>query len=109
MPDEGPPAFPLWGLGCALFVAAAIGLEVLGGQYANSEVPSWAETLVPIAWPGPLRVAWWLAVSAAAFGYRAAESRAGIRRHPVTVGLSIAPFAIFAVGVAFEAPWATWH
>lgn len=50
---------------CAGFVAAAVLLEVIGGQNANSPDPSWAERVVPLGWPQPVRVLWWLLIAAA--------------------------------------------
>lgn len=44
------------------FVLAAVALEVVSGLNANSRVPAWADQAVPLAWPRPARVAWWLAV-----------------------------------------------
>lgn len=96
-------------LGCALFVGLAVVAEVISGRAANSPVPSWADEVAPLGWPQPLRVVWWLAVAAAAVGFRAALHRLGFRQRPGVVVLSVAPFVIFAAGVAFGAEWATWH
>lgn len=96
-------------LACALLVGLAVALEVVAGGAANSPVPAWAEKAVPLAWPQPLRVAWWLGVAAAAYGFRASLRRLGLRQRPVVVVLSVAPFVVFAVGVALGASWATWH
>jgi len=90
------------------FVAVAIALELLGGSYANSPVPDWAH-LAPIAWPNGLRVVWWVAVAAAAGIFRLSLHRFGHRQHPAIVVASVAPFLVFAGGVAFSAHWATWH
>ncbi len=65
--------------------------------------------MFPIGWPQAVRVAWWLTVALAAFGYRTYLGRAGFRtRRPVTA-LVVVPFVIFAAGVANGASWATWH
>jgi hypothetical protein len=40
---------------CAGVVLAAVSLEVVGGQNANSPHPAWAEWVVPLAWPQALR------------------------------------------------------
>lgn len=90
------------------FVFLAVGLEVLGGQYSNSQV-SGAEWLVPLAWPQAARVVWWLAVAGAAAAFRHAERRAGIRRHPLLIAASVVPFVVFAVGIAAGASFSTWH
>ncbi len=66
---EGMPPRPGAGvkaLGCAAFVLFAVVLEVLSGQAANSKNPGWAYRLVPLAWPPPARVLWWLLVAVAA-------------------------------------------
>lgn len=96
-------------LGCALFVLGAVALEVIGGLYANSPVPAWTEGVFPLSWPQPVRVVWWLAVGTAALGYRMILHRIGICQRPWVVVLSVAPFVVFAVGVAVGADWATWH
>lgn len=102
-------ALPGWAWLCIAFVAVAVLLELLGGSFSNSPVPEVAEKVAPIAWPPAARVVWWLAVAAAAAGYRWAERRAGIRRHPLVVALSVAPFLAFAYGVGTGASWSTWH
>lgn len=100
---------PLWALAAFGFVLAAVLLEMLTGAAANSPVPAWADGLVPLSWPPWARVLWWLAVAGAALAYRLAERRAGIRRRLLTVALTPLPFAVFAVGIALGAQWATWH
>lgn len=96
-------------LACGLFVIGAVVLEALGGAAANSPAPAWAEGLVPITWSAPARVGWWLAVAAAAAGYRVLLGRVGIRpRRWVTV-LTVVPFVAFAAGIAVGVDWATWH
>lgn len=99
----------LGALGCALFVLGAIAAEVVGGEYANSRVPAWAERVFPITWPQPVRVAWWLAVAGAALGYRVLLHRIGLRQRAWVVVASVVPFVVFAGGVAAGADWATWH
>ncbi len=99
----------LGALGCAVFVLGAIAAEVIGGEYANSAAPAWAERAFPITWPQPARVVWWLAVGAAALGYRVILHRTGIRQRARVVVASVLPFVVFAGGVAAGAGWATWH
>jgi hypothetical protein len=89
-------------------VAGAVILEVVGGLNANSPHPSWAEWVVPLAWPQPLRVVWWVGVAGAAGAYRVLLSRAGFPQRKVTT-LLVVPFLLFAAGVATGADWATWH
>jgi hypothetical protein len=94
---------------CAGLVLAAVILEVIGGQNANSPHPGWAELVVPLAWPQPLRVLWWLVVGAAAGAYRILLGRAGFpQRRAVTV-ITVVPFVVFAAGIATGASWTTWH
>lgn len=101
--------FPWWAAVAGLFVAVAVVAEMVGGQLANSPVSAWAEDVAPIAWPQPARVAWWLAVAGAAAAFRLGERQAGIVRHPLVIVASVVPFLAFAVGIAIEADWATWH
>lgn len=89
-------------------VGSAVALEVLGGSFANSPVGSGSE-LVPLTWPQPARVAWWLLVAGAAGLARLSLHRIGIRQRPVVVVASVIPFIVFAGGVAAGAEWATWH
>ena len=96
-------------LGCAAFVVLALVAEVVASLYADSRVPSWAVRVFPLAWPQPVRVVWWLAVAAAALGYRVMMGRLGIPQRRWVVVISVAPFVIFAAGIAIGADWATWH
>lgn len=107
--DAAPRPFPPWGWGCGAFVLMAVVTEMVSGAWANSPVPAWAERVAPLAWPAPARVVWWVAVAAAAAGFRAAEAVAGIRRSRWVVAASVVPFIAFAAGIAAGAPWATWH
>lgn len=95
-------------VGCPLLVLVAVGLEVLGGQYANSDVPGWA-SLVPLSWPQAARAVWWTVVAAAAGGFRLGLARLGLPQRPLAVGLTVAPFALFALGVATGSSATTWH
>ena len=110
---EGPGAIrgrPLIGaLLCAGLVLAAVILEVIGGQNANSGYPAWAELVVPLAWPQPVRVVWWLLIAAAAGGYRIFLGRAGFPQRRAATVLTVVPFALFATGVAAGTGWTTWH
>lgn len=90
------------------FVLTAVALEVLGGSYANSTLPSWAG-IVPLSWPQPARVAWWSSVAVASAGFRLGLHRLGIPQRPVVVAASVLPFVAFAMGVATGASWSTWH
>jgi hypothetical protein len=107
--DHRPAGWVLvLGLGGLVLPFAALALEVVSGTYANSSVPDWAEW-VPLAWPQPLRVAWWLTVAAAAFGFRWSLARLELRPSRVVTVLTVAPFVAFATGIAVGADWATWH
>ena len=96
------------GLGGLVFTAGAVVLEVISGQYANSAVPGWARW-VPLAWPQPLRVAWWLAVAAGAAGFRWSLHRIGLRPSRVVTAGTVVPFLVVAAGIGLGADWATWH
>jgi hypothetical protein len=91
------------------FVLAAVALEMVSGLNANSQVPAWAAKAVPLAWPQPARVAWWLAVAGAMGTFRFLLGRAGIPQRRLVVIVSVTPFVLFAAGVAVGADWATWH
>lgn len=106
---EPVPLAPWWAWVALAFAFLAVALEFVGGQYSNSEVDGLAARLHPLAWPQAARVVWWLAVAAAAGVYRYGEWRAGIRRSPIIIGLSVVPFVIFAAGIASGASFSTWH
>lgn len=108
-PEQSTARLGFVALGCAALVAAALVLEVLGGMAANSTVPAWATYAVPLAWPQPLRVLWWLVVAGAALGFRVALHRLGFRQRRMVVTASVVPFVVFAAGIAVGADWATWH
>lgn len=93
---------------CLGFVLGAVYLEKVSGDNASGPAPDWGE-LVPLAWPTPLRTAWWLTVAAAAAGFRWFLHRYGMRQRPWIVVASVAPFVAFAFGVATGAEWSTWH
>ncbi len=109
-PAQRPQGRPLAGaLLAGGFVLFAVALEVVSGLNANSPVPAWAEQVAPLAWPQPARVAWWLTVAGAMYGFRFLLGRAGMPQRRLVVVLSVAPFVLFAAGVAAGADWATWH
>lgn len=83
-------------------------IEVAAGEAADSTAPSWSR-LVPLTWPQPVRVAWWLFVATCAAGFRWNLHRFGMRQRAWIVVGSVAPFVALAVGVATDATWATWH
>ncbi|HSH62364.1 MAG TPA: hypothetical protein VK988_22480 [Acidimicrobiales bacterium] len=93
----------------ALFVALAVVLEVIAGARANSANPPWAEVVVPLAWPRPARVVWWLAVAAAMAAFHRSLHRLGLGRSRSLAIASVAPFLIFAAGVASGQSWASFH
>ena len=98
----------LVGLVGLVFTMGAVALEVVSSSYANSAVPGWAEW-VPLAWPQPLRVVWWLAVAATAAGFRWSLGRVGMPTSRVVTVLTVGPFVVLAVGIGAGADWATWH
>ncbi|MDP9019196.1 MAG: hypothetical protein M3N25_00055 [Actinomycetota bacterium] len=92
----------------ALFVLVAVMLEVLAGTAANSAVPEWAH-LVPATWPRPARVSWWLAVAGAGGAYRLSLHRLGLRPNRLVTLATVAPFLLFAFGIAIGSEWTAWH
>jgi len=105
------PSGVLWAallLGSFLFIAAAVTLEVLAGEGAASSTAT-ASPFIPLTWPQPLRVVWWLGAAAAAATFRASLHRLGFpARRPADI-VTVVTFLIFATGIAFGADWATWH
>ncbi len=106
--ERAPKKALLVGVGGLAFTFGAIALEVIASRYANSQVPGWAKW-VPLAWPAPLRVLWWLAVATAAGAFRWSLPHLGLRPTRVGTALTVGPFVALAVGVAIGADWATWH
>jgi len=96
-------------LGLTAFVLLAIALEVSAGGAANSPEPGWVERVAPLGWPQPARVAWWTIVGVAAWRARTRLDRFYGREPSRYALLFAAPYAIFAVGIAFGASWSTWH
>lgn len=94
---------------CAALVLLAVGLEFASGQAANSPEDARYATLVPLGWPQPVRVLWWLLVAGAAASHRLLlDTRVSVRRR-LLAALAATPFALFALGIAFSASWSTWH
>lgn len=97
-------------VGCAAFAVAAVLVEALAGAAADSPERGWATRLVPLAWPQPARVIWWLIVATAAAGHRLLLDRAGDRPPRWWIAAAVAaPFVVFAGGIAAGAQWSTWH
>lgn len=95
-------------LGCPLVVIAAVLAEVVAAQHANSD-PTGGEAWFPLAWPQPARAAFWALVAVAAGGFRWGLHRLDLPQHPLPVVLTVAPFALFALGVATGSSFTTWH
>lgn len=93
----------------AAFVLGAVSLEVAAGAGANSPADPLLARLVPLAWPAPARVLWWLAVAGAALSFRLSLRRLGVRQRPWIIVVSVLPFVVFAAGIAAGADWSTWH
>ncbi|GAC1611681.1 MAG: hypothetical protein NVS3B26_26960 [Mycobacteriales bacterium] len=112
--QEGPASHPslrrLSGsLMCAGLVLLAVGLELASAQAANTPESSRYADVVPLGWPRPVRVLWWVLIAAAAAGHRLLlDERRNAGRY-VIAALAATPFALFALGIAVGAPWATWH
>ena len=86
-------------IGSLLFAATAIVLEVLAGEGAGSSIlgASWH---VPLTWPQPVRVAWWLAVAGSAAAFRVSLRRLGLPARRIADVVTVAPFLLFAGGIA---------
>ena len=95
-------------IGSLLFVATAIVLEVLAGEGAASST-SGAPWYVPLTWPQPVRVVWWLAVAGSAAAFRMSLRRLGLPARRSADVATVTPFLLFAGGIAFGADWASWH
>ena len=96
-------------LGCAAFVLGAVLVEMVSGQAANTPSAARYEALVPLGWPAPLRVGWWLVVAAAAVNYRRLLHPSARRRERALRAGAALPFGTYDVGIAVGADWATWH
>lgn len=97
-------------LGTAVFTVLAVVLEIAAGMLANSPAPGWADTgLVPLAWPRLARVAWWVAVAAAMATFHGSLHRLGLGQGRFLAVASVAPFLVFAAGVATAQSWSTFH
>jgi hypothetical protein len=95
---------------CAVFVLTAVVLEVTSDPGPTSSGLGWRGHLIPVAWPRGLRVLWWLVVAAAAGTQRWALDRSDGPSVRLVPALALAtPFAVFAVGIALGAGWATFH
>ncbi len=95
-------------IGSLLFVTTAIVLEVLAGEGAASST-SGTPWFVPLTWPQPARVVWWLAVAGSAAAFRMSLRRLGLPARRTADVATVTPFLLFAVGIAAGADWATWH
>jgi hypothetical protein len=96
-------------VGCALLVLGAVALELLSGQAANSPDDAVLQPFVPLSWPQPARVLWWLTIAGAAACHRLfLDTGTGLRRQLVALAAA-APFAVFAAGIAFSTGWSAWH
>lgn len=93
---------------CPLLVGGAVVAEVVAAQHANSDPVGWAAWF-PLTWPVEARVAFWSVVAAAAAGFRWGLHRLGMRQRPLVVVATVAPFALFALGVATGSSFTTWH
>lgn len=109
--DAAPHAtvIPTWALAGAAVALVAVTLEVLGsvlGDSPDTPYPGW---LRPIAWPTLVRVATWLAAAAGSAAYHVGLHRTSGRRRWFIGTLTTTMFLLFAVGIASDAEWSTWH
>lgn len=109
MPSAHPGRLIAIAVGCAVVVLGAVLVEMVAGAAAVSVEPSWEQRVVPLAWPQPWRVVWWLAIAGAAATHRLLLDRVDGRQRRWLIALHAAPFVVFAGGVAVGAQWATFH
>ena len=95
-------------MGCAALILLAVALELVSGQAANSPEDAWWGSFVPLGWPRPVRVGWWVLIAAAAAHRLLLDERSGWRRR-LLAAVAATPFAVFATGVALGTSWSTWH
>lgn len=92
-----------------MLVLGAVALEMLSGRAANSPEDAALQPFVPLGWPQPARVLWWLTVAVAAADHRLLlDTGSGLRRQLIAIAAA-APFTVFATGIAFGTSWSTWH
>jgi len=96
-------------MGCAALVLLAVALELVSGQAANSPEDTRWGPFVPLGWPQPVRVGWWVLIAMAAATHRLLlDERSGSRRR-FLAAIAATPFAVFASGVTMGTSWSTWH
>ena len=92
-----------------VFVVAAVILELAAGSWSNSQVPGWADGLVPLTWPQPARFIWWTGVALAVLTFRVGLAKVGLPTRRWITALLVVPFIVFALGLALGAEWSTFH
>jgi hypothetical protein len=100
---------PGWALAGAGVTLLAVVLEFLGSLVGDSPSTSYPGWLVAFAWPMPVRVAWWASATAGAVASIRGLAYATGRPLLVRTILVASPFALFTIGIAMGASWATWH
>ncbi len=55
------------------------------------------------------RVTWWLGVAGAGGAYRLSLHRLGLRPDRLVRLATVAPFLLFALGIAIGSEWTAWH
>ena len=96
-------------MGCAALVLLAVALELASGQAANSPEDARWGPFVPLRWPQPVRVGWWVLIAAAAATHRLLLDERSSWRRRFLAAVAATPFAVFATSVAFGTSWSTWH
>lgn len=106
--DEPRPAGG-WAIAGGLFALMAVALELRGSLAIGGTPSGSAPWLVVQGWPQWLRAAWWALATLGVLAAQRGLARVFDRPRPVATVVAVAPFAVFTVGVALGAPWATWH
>lgn len=110
-PRGGPAGRPVpwWALAGGAVTMLAVVLEFLGSLLGDSPSTGYPGWLVPIGWPTPVRVGWWLVATMGAVAASRGTAYATGRPRPLRTVVVASPFLVFAVGIATGATWATWH
>lgn len=106
--DDEPQPAGRWAVAGGVFALVAVVLEVRGSLSIGGSA-STASWLVVQGWPQWLRAIWWAVATAGVLAAQRGMGRALGRPRRIATAVAVAPFAVFTLGVALGASWATWH
>lgn len=98
-----------WAVAGGVFALVAVVLEVRGSLSIGGSASSTAPWLVVQGWPQWLRAIWWAVATGGVLAAHRGLGRVIGRPRPIATAIAVAPFAVFTLGVALGASWATWH